>query len=86
MAVLECRIVQDVPLAALLWPHGLLLLGEWLQTHGDVDVVVQRVRLVEWDEDLRGCQLPFLAHHSCFVFVAVDPWIPGTFKFFQILN
>ena len=72
MAVLECCSVQDFPWATLLLLHGLLLLGEWLQAHGYVDVVMQRVRLIEWDEDLRGCQLSFLAHYSCFVFVAVD--------------
>lgn len=45
----ERRLIHDLPLAFPQW----LILGEGFQPHGDMDVVVQRVGLVQRHEHLR---------------------------------
>ena len=41
--VLDCCVIQDRPLASLVAAHLRLLLNKGLQSHRDVDVVVDRV-------------------------------------------
>ena len=67
MFVLDGRVVHDLPLAALCLRRILVLIGKWLNTHAYMDVVVNRVLLVERDQHLRGYLL-LLFHIPDYVF------------------